>query len=207
MNEDDPKQTNRAEAYELWINAPMPMVTVFKTLHVSRLVRYSRRKGLKFNMLLCWCIGNAASSIEEFYLLPVGKKLVQYERIAVNTIVPNRNGGISSCDIPYSGELDQFNRSYLEWTRQVAETCENHDLTDHMVIGTSALVPYDIDGVANLYSGIFNNPFLHWGKYRRQGFQTVLPVSFQFHHTQMDGAQACRFLDALQREIDALGRK
>ena len=68
-------------------------------------------------------------------------------------------------------------------------------------------LPYDIDGVANLYSGIFNNPFLHWGKYRRQGFQTVLPVSFQFHHTQMDGVQACRFLDALQREIDALGRK
>ena len=58
-----------------------------------------------------------------------------------------------------------------------------------------------------MYSGIFNNPFLHWGKYRRQGFQTVLPVSFQFHHTQMDGAQACRFLDALQGEIDALGRK
>jgi chloramphenicol O-acetyltransferase type A len=31
-----------------------------------------------------------------------------------------------------------------------------------------------------------------------------LPVSFQFHHTQMDGAHAAKFLDTLQREIDGM---
>ena len=204
MIEVDPKQTNRAEAYELWINAPMPMVTVFKTLHVSRLVRYSRRKGLKFNMLLCWCIGNAASSIEEFYLLPVGKKLVQYDRIAVNTIVPNRNGGISSCDIPFSADLAQFNRDYLALTAQVRESCQNHDLADCMAVGTSALAQYSIDGAVGMYSGIFNNPFTIWSKYKRGLFKTTLTVSFQFHHTQMDGAHAASFLERLPAEINAL---
>ena len=206
MIEVDPMQTKRAVAFQLWMEAPMPMVTVFKTLHVSRLVRYSKRTGLKFNMLLCWCIGKAASGMEEFYLLPVGKKLMKYDRLAVNTIVMNKAGEVSSCDVPFSPELAEFGRSYRELTRQVSETCENHDLPDYMVIGTSALVPYEIDGVVNLYSGTFNNPFLHWGSYRRKGLRTVLPVSFQFHHTQMDGAHACRFLDALQAEIDALGR-
>lgn len=206
MTEADPMQTKRAAAFQLWMEAPMPMVTVFKTLNVSRLVRYSKRTGLKFNMLLCWCVGRAASCMEEFYLLPVGKKLMKYDRLAVNTIVMNKAGEVSSCDVPFSPELAEFCRSYLELTRQVSETCENHDLPDHMVIGTSALVPYEIDGVVNLYSGIFNNPFLHWGGYRRKGLRTVLPVSFQFHHVQMDGAHACRFLDTLQAEIDALGR-
>ncbi len=28
-----------------------------------------------------------------------------------------------------------------------------------------------------------------------------MTVSFQFHHTQMDGAHAARFLDLLQEEI------
>ena len=73
----DPGATSRAEAYALWMDAPNPMVTFFKTLDVTPLVRLSRRKGLKFNMLLCWCIGSAASRVKEFYLLPVGKELLR----------------------------------------------------------------------------------------------------------------------------------
>lgn len=52
----DPKTTSRAEAYDLWMSAPNPMVTFFKTLDVTPLYRLSHRRGLKFNMLLCWCI-------------------------------------------------------------------------------------------------------------------------------------------------------
>lgn len=180
----------------------MPMVTLFKTLNVSPLIKYSRKKGLKFNMLMCWCIGKAASRVKEFYMLPVGDKLFSYDTIAVNTIVTNREGEVSSCDLPFSDDLSQFNADYLRLTRQVAESCINHDLTDSMVIGTSALVQYDIDGAVGMYSGIFNNPFIIWGKYRKSLFKTTLTLSFQFHHTQMDGAHAARFLDLLQQEIE-----
>ncbi len=204
MKEVNPKETSRAYAFEMWMNAPMPMVTFFKTLDVSRLARISRKTGLKFNMLMCWCIGKAASSIKEFRLLPVGGKLMQYDSIAVNTIVANRKGEASSCDIPFSEDLQQFNRHYLQLTTQVAESCTNHDLTESMVIGTSALAQYEIDGAVGMYSGIFNNPFLIWGKYKRRLLKTTLTVSFQFHHTQMDGAHASRFLEGVQKEIDSL---
>lgn len=201
MKEVNPDETTRAYAFRAWMKAPMPMVTLFKTLNVSPLVKYSRKKGLKFNMLMCWCIGKAASRVKEFYMLPVGDKLFSYDNIAVNTIVTNREGEVSSCDIPFSDNLPQFNIEYLRLIRQVAESCLNHDLTDSMVIGTSALVQYDIDGAVGMYSGIFNNPFIIWGKYRRSLFKTTLTLSFQFHHTQMDGAHAARFLDLLQQEI------
>lgn len=91
----DPGATARAQAYALWMDAPNPMVTFFKTLDVTPLVRLSRRKGLKFNMLLCWCIR----------------------------------------------------------------------------------------------------------RYRRRFLKTTLTVSFQFHHTQMDGAHAGRFLELVQQSI------
>lgn len=204
MKEIDPKVTSRAYAFDMWMKAPMPMVTLFKTLDVSRLLRVSHRRGLKFNMLMCWCIGSAASQVKEFYMLPVGDKLIQYDNIAVNTIVANSRGEVSSCDIPFSESLADFNADYLRLTRQVAETCENHDLPDSMVIGTSALVQSHIDGAVGMYSGIFNNPFLIWGRYRKRWFRARLTVSFQFHHTQMDGAHAARFLDLLQAEIDGL---
>ena len=182
----------------------MPMVTFFKTLDVSRLVKISRKSGMKFNMLMCWCVGKAARDVKEFYMLPVGGKLMQYDTIAVNTIVANKEGEVSSCDIPFCDDLSLFNQNYLRLTRQVAESCVNHDLKESMVIGTSALAQYEIDGAVGMYSGIFNNPFLIWGKYKRRLLKTTLTVSFQFHHTQMDGAHASRFLDGVQKEIDRL---
>ena len=206
MREIDPKETTRAYAFEMWMDAPMPMVTFFKTLDITRLTRLSRRSGMKFNMLMCWCIGKAASGIKEFYMLPVGRRLMQYDSIAVNTIVANRSGEVSSCDIPFSDDLERFGEDYLRLTRvsscdipfsddlerfgedylrltrQVAESCRNHDLTESMVIGTSALAQYEIDGA-------------------------VGTVSFQFHHTQMDGAHASRFLDSLQKEINDCSRR
>ena len=126
MKEINPDDTSRAEAFRLWMNAPMPMVTLFKTLDVTNL------------------------------------------------------------------------------TSQVAQSCTNHDITDSMVIGTSALVRYDIDGAVGMYSGIFNNPFMIWGRYRRHLWKRTLTVSFQFHHTQMDGAHAAKFLDRLQQEISSM---
>lgn len=201
MKEVNPQETTRAYAFEFWMRAPMPMVTFFKTIDVTRLARISRKTGLKFNMLMCYCIGRAASGVKEFYTLPVGEKLIEYDSLAVNTIVANKEGEVSSCDVPFSDDLRTFNDNYLKLTRQVAESCENHDLMDSMVIGTSALAKYEIDGAVGMYSGIFNNPFLIWGKYRSHWFRKTLTVSFQFHHTQMDGAHAAIFLNRLQEEI------
>lgn len=204
MREVNPKETSRAYAFEMWMNAPMPMVTFFKTLDVSNLVKISRKKRLKFNMLMCYCIGRAANKIKEFNLLPVGDKLMQYDTIAVNTIVANRDGEVSSCDIPFTDDLFEFNQHYIHLTTQVADSCINHDLHESMVIGTSALAKYEIDGAVGMYSGIFNNPFMIWGKYKRHLFKTTLTVSFQFHHTQMDGAHASMFLDRIQSEINKI---
>ncbi len=204
MKEIDPKETTRAYAFEMWMDAPMPMLTFFKTLDVTRLARTARRRGLKFNMLMCWCVGRAASGIKKFYTLPVGRKLMRYDRLAVCAIVANRKGEVSSCDIPFSDDLRRFNADYLRLTRRVAEECRDHDLPESMVIGTSALAGYGIDGAVGMYSGVFNNPFLIWGRYRRRLWKRTLTVSFQFHHTQMDGAHAARFLENLQKEISGL---
>ena len=200
-----PKDTTRASAYELWMKAPNPMVTFFKTLDVTNLIRISKRKHLKFNMLIDYCIGKAAVDVKEFFILPVGEKLIQYDAIAVNTIVKNNAGEVSSCDILFSDDLEAFMQEYMKYTTQVAETAQDRDLSgDCMVIGTSAIVDTELDGVVGMNSGIFNNPFLFWGRYRRKGFRFYLPISFQFHHTQMDGAHAGRFLENLQKEINCM---
>ena len=168
-------------------------------------MRISRKKRMKFNMLLDYCIGKAAVGIKEFYILPVGDKLMEYDTIAVNTIVKNKTGEVSSCDILYTDDLNAFAADYLKHTSRVAETCRDRDLSEgSMVIGTSAIIDTELDGAVGMNSGIFNNPFLIWGRYRKTWFRYELPISFQFHHTQMDGAHAGRFLANLQNEINGL---
>ena len=203
----NPKETSRAEAFSMWMSSPVPMVTLVKTFDVGRLVKVSRRTGMKFTMLMCWCMGKAASSIEEFFLLPEDGRLFRYDRLAINIVVQNVKGGINLCDVPYSDDIEQFNADYLELTSQAAKTCKSTALDDYMILGTSALPQTELDCIVNQYSGRYNNPFLAWGRYRKGWLKTTLPVSLQFHHAQMDGGHAVRFLQRLQEEIKNINIK
>ena len=202
----NPRETSRAEAFELWMSSPMPMVTMTKTFDVTRILRISRKRGWKFNMILCWAIGRAALRTREFYLLPEkvfdsSWRLMQYDSIAINVIVENKKGGLNSCDIPYSDDIQKFNEDYLRLTTEATTECKSSSLEDAMVVGTSAMIGTELDSIVNQYTDLFCNPMLMWGSYRRGFFHTTLPISFQFHHVQMDGSHAARFLELLQAII------
>ena len=184
-----PKDTSRAKAFELWMSSPMPMVTFTKTFDVTRVYRMSRQRSLKFNMLLCWCVGKAASRIEEFYMLPQHGKLYKYDRMAINVIVNNIDGGINSCDIPFTDDLDEFSTDYINLTQSAKKNCASSFQEDMMVIGTSAMTATELDCIVNQYS------------YCKKWLKVTLPISFQFHHVQMDGGHAALFLEELQKVI------
>ena len=200
----NPKDTNRAEAFKFWMSSPMPMVTLVKTINVSRLVRLCKRKCMSFNMMLCWCIGKAASEVREFYTIPEQGKLYNYDSLAINVIVNNAKGGINSCDIPFCNDIRQFSEEYLRQTRLVAASCQSSFVEDRMVIGTSAMIQTELDCIVNQYTDKFCNPMLMWGKLRNSWFKITLPISFQFHHVQMDGGHGAMFLEKLQQTINSL---
>ena len=158
----DPKDTARARAFELWMTSPMPMVTLTKTLNVTRLVKISRRSGMKFNMLMCYCIGKTACMLEK------------------------------------------FNEDYLALTQSAITACQSTFVEDAMVIGTSAMTTTGLDSIVNQYTDQFCNPMVMWGRYRKSWLKTTLSISFQFHHVQMDGGHAARFLDELQKTINSM---
>lgn len=197
----NPQETSRAEAFNLWLSSPMPMVTLTKTFNVSNLLKQSKKLNISFNALLCWCIGKAASQIEEFYLLIEKDKLYKYDKIAINVIVNNKKGGINSCDIAFNEDLTQFVKDYTQLTQRTSQENKSNFLEDYMIIGTSAMIATELDSIVNQYTDKFTNPMLMWGKYRKHLFKTLLPISFQFHHSQMDGGHGAKFLELLQKEI------
>ena len=205
MREIDPKTTSRAKAFELWMNATMPMVTMTKTVDITRLRRIAKRKGIKLNMLMCYAVVKAASEFKEFYMLPVGDKLMEFDNLAINTIVMTKDDGINTCDIPFSEDIHQFEADYLRITSLAQRSSEDVVLgDDYMVIGSSALTKCELDSVVNVYAGFWNNPFVVWSKYRKGWFKTTLSLSFQFHHTQMDGPISTGFLNRLQEVMNSI---
>ena len=197
----NPQETSRAKAFELWMSSPMPMVTLTKTFNVSNLLKSNKKSGFKFNALLCWCIGKAASQMEVFYTLPEQGKLFKYDRIAINVIVNNIKDGINSCDIPFTEDIMQFCQEYNTLTIQASNECKSSFLEDYMIVGTSAMIQTELDCIVNQYTDKFSNPMVMWGKYRKHWLKTTLPISFQFHHVQMDGGHGAAFLELLQKEI------
>lgn len=129
-------------------------------------------------MILCWAIGCAASRTKEFYLLPEKEsskgipdeeksqekesgsswRLMQYDSIAINVIVGNKKGGINSCDIPYSDDIQKFNEDYLRLTSEAAAECKSSSLEDAMVVGTSAMIGTELDSIVNQHTDKFCNP-------------------------------------------------
>jgi chloramphenicol O-acetyltransferase type A len=200
----NPQDTPRANAFTHWMTSPMPMVTLTRTFNVGGLLKASKKRGIKFNALLCWCIGKAASGIQEFYTLPEQGKLYRYDRIAINVIVNNSKGGINSCDIPFNEDIAQFADEYNRLTAQAANECRSSFLEEYMIVGTSAMIQTELDSIVNQYTDKFCNPMVMWGKYRKKLFNMTLPISFQFHHVQMDGGHGATFLEKLQQEINKL---
>lgn len=85
---------------------------------------------------------------------------MQYDKIAVNTVIAIKEGEINTCDVPFSDNFEQFYGNYLQLTKSVRDTGTAYNLDDdYMVIGTSALAGFEIDGAVNIYAGIYNNPF------------------------------------------------
>ena len=162
----NPKDTSRGQAFELWMKSPMPMVTLTKTFDVTRLRMVSRRRDIKFNLLLCWCIGKAASQMDEFYLLPEQGELYKYDRLAINVIVNNKEGSINSCDILYTDDLEQFGEDYMVLTQSASTSCQSSFVDDAMVTGTSAMTATELDCIVNQYTDQFCNPMVMWGRYR-----------------------------------------
>ena len=131
-------------------------------------------------------------------------RLYRFDRLAINVIVHQAKGGICNCDVPYSDDLQQFSRDYDRITQQASEACQDIVDSEANIVGTSAVVETELEYMVNQYTGIYTNPFLAWSRYRRHWFRTTLSISMQFHHAQMDGSHAARFLQLLQQTINHL---
>lgn len=64
---------------------------------------------------------------------------------------------------------------------------------------------YSVEGLARGMRAFLDIEPDYGGRYRKKCFRYYLTISFQFHHTQMDGAHAGRFLQRPKDVIRKVG--
>jgi chloramphenicol O-acetyltransferase type A len=200
----NPAETSRALAYQCWSSSVVPMVTIAKGIDVTKLVRISKKRNYKINMLMCWCIGKAASTIPECYLLSEDDKLYRYDSLSIQVIVQDKKGKLAFCDVPFNDDLVEFNKSYLERTGMSYETGEDNLLPDRLMISTSALPYLQFDVCVNQYNPTYKNAFLVWGQFSRHLWKYSVRMSLNFCHLLMDGSHVATFFNNFQGAINGL---
>lgn len=199
-----PLGTSRQSIYEDLKDSACPTIMLSKEFDITPVVRYSKRNGMKLNMLLCWLIGRAASDISEFYALYDNHLLHRYDTLSLNVVVDAGEHGIFLCDVPYSASLPTFAADYDRICGQAIAERRNILSDEHARVGTSAVVQTELSFITGGYNEKYTNPFLTWGRYHRGWLRATLPITMRVHHIQMDGGHCARFMANLENAIRSL---
>lgn len=176
-------------------------------LDVTGLIQTSRRKNLEPDMLMAYCIGRAASTVEGFCQLPAADGLAQNRPVAVGISVENADGGTNFCDILYEADLDRFCIGYRWHRKQAVLSCRDRDLSANCVVIRTAAYPgvWDISD-KGLGLGCKEGPSVCWGKYLRRRWDRVtqyfLKAYFKYNCALVNDTQTDAFLLALRYEAE-----
>ena len=204
----DPRATTRAAAFDLWMDAPNPMVTFFKTLDVTPLVRFVKQRGMKFYPAMIWVVSRVINAHEEFKLgWDQDGNLIRWDFVSPSYAhFHPEDGNFTKLVTPYMEDLPAFHARFLEDRekyRELRGVVEGQP-TNHFDVSCLPWVRYRHFDVHVFDQGDFLAPVVTWGKYEAEGGRLVMPLTMNIHHAAADGFHLSRFFTEVQELTDSL---
>ena len=207
MREINPQATTRAYAFEMWMQALNPMVTFFKNLDVTNLIRYAKEKGGSTFHAILWAAVKAANSVPELRQRIVGGKIVEYEHCNAGYTVALEDHTFCNCYTESRMSLDAF---FVDAAKRQEEAKKhpgfvNPDEEETGLIFTSCIPWLSFTQViqpAPIPADC--NPRIVFGKYIPEGERTLMPLHIQCNHALVDGFHVAEFYREFQQINDSL---
>ena len=196
----DVEKSSRKKAYDKFINAKNPMMTMTSKVDITRLYKLSK-KGFKLNCLLMYAIIKAAEKNENFYYELKGKQLVKFDKLSSNVVIYGDDGELYYVTIPDCQNYLLFEKTYVELVEKCKKECSHYYLSDAALLGTSAVVNSTFESIVCGYTEDFLSHFLTWGKYEKRLTKVNLNISFRFHHALLDGRDVGEFFANLNKIV------
>lgn len=199
----NPEESSRALAYQYLNNQVLPTVTLIKRIDVTKIKKISKKTGHKFNCIINYLILKSAMNIPEFFLKIDGTDngLFKSDKICLSFMSKKKNGFLAYCGVEYAEDFLTFEKQYNLAVKYCYENNCDKFIEDSARIGTSTVPWTNLVGIINGYGPNFTNPFITLPKIEKKFFRYYINISFQSHHLQMDGEQACKYLENLEKNV------
>ena len=202
----DIEQDPRREQYAYFRSLANPYVGLTVNVDVTALLEWTKETHSSFFLSFLYAAVRAANSVPELRRRIRGERVVEYANCPSSHTVALDNGAYCYCQLEVNSSLEDFLTYAAEAQRQARE----HPSLDDGEDGESLLFVSCVPWLS--YTSITqpvpvpadSNPRITWGKYFRQGEQTMMPVTLLAHHALVDGIHIARFYETLDREVAAI---
>ena len=202
----DMEQDPRREQYAYFRSLANPYVGLTVNVDVTALLEWTKATHSNFFLSFLYAAVRAANSVPELRRRIRGEQVVEYENCPSSHTVALDNGVYCYCHL----EMDKPLAEFLPYAAAAQEQAREQPSLDDGEDGESLFFVSCVPWLS--YTSMIqpvpvpadSNPRITWGKYFRQGEQTLMPVTLLAHHALVDGIHIARFYEALDRELTAI---
>lgn len=196
----------RTPVYRFFSGMSDPFYSVTFTLDVTRLLAYTRARGISFYYALVGLCTQAVNEVENFLYAVRGDQVVLLDRREPSfTDMREGSDQFHIVTMPMAGALEDFCREARSLSRAQRGFCAIEEETDALIY-FSCLPWLALTALTNErdFDPDDNIPRIAWGKYTQSGDRVTLGMSMEVNHRFIDGVHIGRFAQALERRIAGL---
>ncbi|MCW8850836.1 MAG: CatA-like O-acetyltransferase, partial [Melioribacteraceae bacterium] len=184
-------------------NFDNPFFSICSNINVTELLTYSKRNDKSFFLGALYLSIKTANQIDEFRCRIEDDQVVVYDRIHPFSTVINEEKVFNFCEFEYSDSFSDFSKKSK---LSIAETNKlgNLNLKQRNDVIHYTTIPW-ISLTSITHPRNFNKkesiPKIVFGKYYKDNYRIMLPVSIEVHHGLMDGYHVGKFLETFRENI------
>ncbi|MDH3493235.1 MAG: chloramphenicol acetyltransferase [Acidobacteriota bacterium] len=204
----DLENWNRKSTFEFFREFEDPFFNVTVPLDVTALLELCRSRDISFAAACLYFSQESANRIREFRIRLMDGQLVEFERVEATQTIIQDDETFSFCYLPWRPDLVSFSQSareaVTEYKKKRTFDVETGrvDLIYYSVLPWLAFTSFKH---ATRYDPLQTVPRIAFGKYTKSGGRYTIPISVEVHHAMMDGIHVGKYVDLLQRKLEACG--
>ncbi|SDX16407.1 chloramphenicol O-acetyltransferase type A [Lutibacter oricola] len=208
MKEINIENWNRKNQFEFFKNYEDPFFNVTATLDVTNLYNHCKKNNLSFFLAGLYTANQAMNSIPAFRLRLKEGKIVQFDKVHIDSTVLNEDNTFSFCHFETAPTFLEFMQNgekvLFDHKNGIVENSHVYDLD----VAHSTTIPWiSITSIKHARNGNEKNigiPKIVFGKYYQENDQKIMPFSVEVHHALMDGIHVGLLFQKMQEFINEL---
>ena len=202
----DTETWSRRHLFRLFKDYDDPSFNVCADVDATRLLDFTRSRGLSFFVTYHFLSTKTANELEPFRYRLRGGRVLAHERVDAGSTFLLADDSFTFVYFDFTEDFRAFHDAAvvtIESARVEAPPLDaredRDDLIYHSVLPWVSFTSISHARDSRRRNGI---PKISFGKYREAGGRMMMPVSVEVHHALMDGLHVGRYFERLQSYFD-----